>query len=194
MADTLPTQSQPGQPSLQPSRALSPAAVTAIVVGAFIATLTVAGLCAGVVSLGYPWARDAAGGASGMATKSAPMTQQGIVDWMTQRILAEVYAAVVDQVVQDEEVIEALGEPVETDIAAAELYRRVTGELDAASETMEFDIVGPKGRGVVRVVADAADATRMGAGGIQVVKITVTLEGGSVIDIKPPPGWNVQVR
>jgi hypothetical protein len=187
-------QSSPQAQGAQPSRALSPASVTAIVVGAFVGTLTVAGLCAGVVSLGYPWARDAAEEAESIVTKSPPMTQQSVVDWKTQRVLAEVYTAAVDHVVKNEAVIEQLGKPVETDIEAAELYRRVTGELDAASETMEFDIVGPKGRGAVRVVADGVDAARTGTGKVKVLKITVTLEDGSVIDVEPPPEWNLQVR
>ena len=194
MSDSLPHAAQPAN---QPrSRALSPAALTAIVIGAFLATLTMVGLCAGVVSLGYPSTRDLVEKAGGTAAVTQnPWTEQSIIDWMTQRVLSEVYTGAVDTVVADKAVIEQLGEPVETDIAASQLYRRgYPSDLMATSKTMEFDIIGPKGRGTVRVEATGDAAAQVGTGPIKILEITVTLEDGSVIDVDPPPEWNLKVR
>jgi hypothetical protein len=170
-----------------PSRALSPTALTAIVVGAFLATLTMVAICSGVVYFGYPAARNAVEAAGGTVPN---LVQPNVNDWWTQRVLSELYTGAIDKVVAHESVIEKLGEPVEPDINAQELFRREnTGALNGTSETIEFDVIGPRGRGTVNVEASGA-----GAGPIKVNAITVTLEDGSAIDIKPPPEWNINVR
>jgi Cytochrome oxidase complex assembly protein 1 len=181
-----PAEQQP-TPS-QPSRALSPAAVAALVIGAFLATIAVFGLCAGVVFLGTPAARDALEPITGPVPAVA--VNPNVNDWWTQRVLSEVYSGTVDKVIADKGVIEKLGEPIETDLASADLFRRLnTGELNSASETIEFDLLGPKTKGTVSVVAAG-----VGAGPIQVKEIKVTLEDGTVIDVNPPAEWNVNVR
>ena len=185
MSDNLPHAAQPA--NRPPSRALSPAAMTALVIGAFLATLTMVGICAGVVFLGYPAARSAVEAAGGTVPN---VVQPNVNDWWTQRVLSEVYTGAIDKVVAHEAVVEQLGDPVEPDIAAQELFRRVnTGALNATSETIEFDVLGPKGRGTVTV-----EAAGVGAGPIKVNAITVTLEDGSAVDVKPPAEWNVNVR
>ncbi len=145
-----------------------------------------AGICSGVLYFGFPTARDAVERA-GRVPNIVPSTAN---DWWTQRVLSEVYTGAIDKVVAHESVIEQLGDPVEPDIAAPELFRRVNaGALNATSETIEFEVIGPKGRGTVSV-----NAAGVGAGPIKVNTITVTLEDGSVIDVKPPAEWNVNVR
>jgi|GEM_PF-3078275 hypothetical protein len=181
-----PAEQQP-TPS-QPSRALSPTAVAALVIGAFLATIAVFGLCAGVVFLGTYAGRDAIEQVTGPVPAVA--VNPNVNDWWTQRVLSEVYSAVVDKVVADKGVMEKLGEPVETDLAATDLFRRLnTGELNSSSETIEFEIMGPKARGTASVVAAG-----VGAGPVQVKSIKVTLEDGTVVDVNPPPEWNINVR
>ncbi len=188
MSGNLPTPQQP--PTDRPSRALGAGAMAAIVVGAFLATLVMFGLCAGVFFVGGPRAREALE----QANIAVPTARPNWTDWMTQRVLSEVYTGTVDAVVEDQGVVEALGEPVETDVNAAELYVRVNaGDLDSQGEAIEFDVLGPKGRGTVRVTAKGVSNTGMN-GPIQIQEITVTLEDGTTIDVEPPPERNVQVR
>jgi len=193
----------------QPSRALSAGAVTAIVIGAFLASVAVFGLCAGVFTIGFPAAQTALRkanvpvpdvtlnpGGQVTITPAPPLAVNPAVnDWWTQRVLADVYTHAVDTVVADKMVIERLGDPVETDIAAEELYRRVnTGQLNTASETIEFDILGPKGRGTVSVVAAGAVGAGIGSGPVQYKEIHVTLDDGTVIDVPPPPEKQINIR
>lgn len=170
--------------SPQPSSALSGGAVAAIVTGAILATLTCAGVCAGIGYFAVPQAQTA-------IAKANQITQPPVVnDWWVSRVLSEVYTAALDTTVADESVIEHLGEPIETDISAPELFRRNrTGDLDGKSETIEFDILGPKGSAVVTV-----DVAGAGVGTMTVKSIRVTFSDGSEIDVAPPPPKDVQVR
>jgi hypothetical protein len=193
----------------EPSRGLSAGAVAAIVIGAFLASAAVFALCAGVVSLAFPAARTTLRqanvpvpyvsinpGGRVTITPAPPLAVNPAVnDWWTQRVLSDVYTLAVDTVVANETVIETLGDPVETDIAAVELYRRVnTGALNTASETIEFDILGPKGRGTVSVVAAGAVGAGIGSGPVQYKEIHVTLDDGTVIDVPPPPEKQINIR
>ena len=183
--------------------------MAAIVIGAFLASVAVFGLCAGVFTIGFPAAQTALRkanvpvpdvtinpGGQVTITPAQPLAVNPAVnDWWTQRVLADVYTHAVDTVVADKSVIERLGDPVETDIAAEELYRRVnTGALNTASETIEFDIFGPKGRGTVSVVAAGAVGAGIGSGPVQYKDIHVTLDDGTVIDVPPPPEKQINIR
>jgi hypothetical protein len=169
--------------SLQPSSALSGGSVAAIVIVALLATLTCAGVCAGVGYFAVPRAQTA-------IAKAKAIPQPPVNDWWVSRVLSEVYTAALDTTVADKTVVERLGEPIETDIAAPDLFRRTrTGDLDGMSETIEFDILGPKGTAVVTV-----DVAGAGAGTMTVKSIRVTFSDGSEIDVPPPPPKDVQVR
>ena len=141
-----------------------------------------------------PFVTTGARDAMAQANLPIPTPRPNWNDWMIQRVLSEVYSASVDVVVADERVIEELGDPVETDVNAAELFVRVNeGNLDAKGEAIEFEVLGPQGRGTVRVTATGAgDFGRNGP--IQVQEITVTLDDGTTIDVEPPPERTVQVR
>jgi len=193
----------------QSSRGLSAGAVAAVAIGAFLASAAVFALCAGVLTVGFPAAQTALRkanvpvpdvtinpGGQVTITPAQPLAVNPAVnDWWTQRVLADVYTHAVDSVVADKAVIERLGDPVETDIAAEQLYRRVnTGALDSASETIEFDILGPKGRGTVSVVAAGATGAGIGNGPVQYQEIHVTLDDGTVIDVPPPPEKQINIR
>jgi hypothetical protein len=170
------------QPPQSPS-GLSGGGVAAIAIVALLGSLTCAGVCAGIVSLAAPRAQSALQKAQAAARPPAN-------DWWVLRVLSEVYTAALDAAVADQAVIERLGEPIETDVAAVELFRRMrTGALNASSETIEFDIVGPKGTAVVTV-----DVAGAGAGPLRVQTIQVTFSDGSEIEVTPPPQRDVRVR
>jgi Cytochrome oxidase complex assembly protein 1 len=182
----------------QPSRSLSAGMVAALIIGALLASVTVFGLCAGLVLMGVPQAREALERADVPISQIAPaplvVLNADPNDWWTQRVLSDVYTAALDKVVADPAVIEKLGEPIETDIDAPTLYRRANmGGLNAGSETIEFDVQGPNGKGVVRAVVTGA-GVQMGAMPIQFTEFTVTLEDGSVIEIAPPEKFEVSIR
>jgi hypothetical protein len=209
---SAPEQNTP-QPQ-QASRALSAGAVAAIVIGAFLASVAVFGLCAGIISFAFPAAQTALRkanvpvpdvtinpGGQVTITPAQPMAVNPAVnDWWAERVLSDVYAHALDTVVANKTVIERLGDPVETDIAAETLYHRVnTGELNTASETIEFDILGPKGRGTVSVVvagAAGAAGAGIGSGPVQFKEIHVTLDDGTVsgTQIQSCPWQPLQVR
>lgn len=177
-------------PSPQASRALSPAAVTTIVIGAFVATLAVVGSCAGLVYLATPSVQDA----MERARMPGSMIRPNVNDWWTQRVLSEVYTSALDTVVADQAVQEKLGEPIETDVAAENLFVRVSeGELDDKEEAIEFDVLGPMGRGTVRVTTTGGSEMARSTS-IEIKSIAITLEDGTVIDIDPPAKRDVQVR
>jgi hypothetical protein len=106
-------------------------------------------------------------------------------DWITDRTLAPVYTTALDAVASNLQVIERLGdsiEPVQQDDTEA-LFRRLdSGSLKPGGETIEFDIKGSKGTGIVSVVA-----TGVANGEFRVAKITVTFSDGATIDVPPPP-------
>jgi hypothetical protein len=189
MSANQPVASQPtGQ---RPNRALSAGAIAALVVGALVASLAVFGLCAGLFFLGSLRVHDA------LEQANVPVlaVRPNVNDWWTQRVLSEVYTASVDALVADKGVIERLGDPVETDIAAEELFVRVnTGELDPKHEAIEFDVLGPKGRATVRVTASGVGEYSRGDTPLQIKEIMVTLDDGTSIEVEPPPQRNVQVR
>jgi hypothetical protein len=190
--------SQKNTPQQQPSRGLSAGMVAALVIGALLASVTVFGLCAGLVFVAVPQTREALERADVPISQIAPAPLVAVNadpnDWWTQRVLSDVYTAALDKVVADPAVIEKLGEPIETDIAAPTLYRRINvGGLAPGGETIEFDVQGPKGKGVVRTVVSGA-GVQMGPMPIQFREFTVTLEDGSVIEVAPPEKFEVSIR
>lgn len=130
-----------------------------------------------------------------------PIASPAVADWMTSRVLAPVYTVALDAVAANELVIERLGETIQPVLEEDELYRRTTsGEL-SGEETIEFDIQGEKGTGVVTVVAsskldgDNPVAPIMYDSGHRVVKITVTFSDGTKIEVPPPkeqPGMEIR--
>jgi len=170
------------QPPQSPG-GLSGGGVAAIAIVALLGSLTCAGVCAGVVYLAVPQAQSA-------LQKAKAVSGPPANDWWVSRVLSEVYTAALDTAVADKAVIERLGEPIETDVAAEDLFRRKrTGNLDPSSETIEFQILGPKGTAVVTV-----DVAGAGAGPLIVRSIQVTFSDESVIEVTPPPARDVKVR
>ncbi|MCI0357025.1 MAG: cytochrome c oxidase assembly factor 1 family protein [Planctomycetaceae bacterium] len=142
---------------------------------AFVATIFCAGGLIGVAYLCLPRAQDALERANLMPRGVAiPFNRSA---WMTQRVLGDVYKSSLDVVVADEQVIERLGEPIETDLAAPELYRRAArGTKLAREETIEYELIGPKARATVSVTAATSP--------MQIDEIKVTLEDGKVLELK----------
>jgi Cytochrome oxidase complex assembly protein 1 len=177
--------SQPIPPPKEP-RKQSGTLLAAIVIAVVLMMFGCGGACAGFLYLTVPQARQA------MRDANLPFPEIAVApaqnDWMTTRILSEVYTRALAVVVADKQVIERLGEPVLTDIEADELYRRTDMgalSLDGGEKEIQFDIKGPKGTGVVAV---------MSQGQTNITKITVTFGDGSSIDIPPPQPQPLMVR
>lgn len=128
-----------------------------------ILVLICGGLCAGCVI------------AVRLGTTAA---QKGIQEGFKFAQLDPAYVEAQQAVTADQQVIDRLGEPIET---VASWEREAEGDLQAAGETFQFDIKGPKGTGIVSVVA-----TRDGDV-FKARKITVTFADGTVV-VVPPPG------
>ena len=133
-----------GQAGQQPRGRWSALAVLAIVIGASATALVVAGLCAWLAYFDHSAAPEAV---AMTGRQASALSDRLFVDerWV-QRVLSEVYTAAVDKVVTDQSVMEKLGEPVETDVAAEALFRRDRkGDFSTKGEAIAFDVIGPKG-------------------------------------------------
>jgi hypothetical protein len=124
---------------------------------------------------------------------AAPVMPPGVNDWWIQRSLAPVYPAALDAVAQNPAVIERLGEGVEPLDDAERLYRiKNTGEpltnlppgTLPGSQTIEFDIKGPKGAAVVRVTATSGNVNFGGT--FMAKEITVILADGTELVVPAP--------
>jgi Cytochrome oxidase complex assembly protein 1 len=172
--------SQPLPPPKEPSRN-SGTLLAAIIIAVVLMVIGCAGACAGFFYLATPRVQVALQQANvqlpDLGLPSVPMPSTAN-DWMTTRMLTEVYTKALWAVTADKNVIERLGDPLQTDIEAEDLYRRInTGTFDMAGETIEFDILGSKGKGIVTV--ESKDQ-------VNITKITVTLDDGSKLEVEPP--------
>ncbi len=97
--------------------------------------------------------------------------------------LSPAYVQALESAQENEAVTARLGEPVTTDEGEGEgikwpYKRQGKGNLNAAGETLQFDIKGPKGKGVVTVVAKA------GSEGIyEPSRITVLFEDAITVEV-----------
>jgi hypothetical protein len=114
---------------------------------------------------------------------------------MVNRTLGPVYSTALDAVATNEKVMEQLGDPIEPveQPDPTLLFRRTnSGDISGEAETIEFDVKGPKGTAVARVIAGmpATDSPPAAPGSFpdqfRVEKITVTLKDGTTIDVPPP--------
>jgi len=117
-------------------------------------------------------------------------------DWMVMEMLAKAYTKAIDAVAADKRVIERLGEPIEAASDSEKLFRRGrSGSLSpiGEDEKFEFDISGPKGKAMVRVISNmpqqgpvSVPASLYSPEGFQPLKITVKFEDSSEIEVTPP--------
>lgn len=110
-------------------------------------------------------------------------------EWIAMAQLTPAYSAAVDAVAADSRVLEKLGEPIEPVNQVEQLFRRQkSGNWDRSDETIEFDIQGPKGKAVVRVLAGQLLKSEMPAtfGGMQPKSISVVLEDGTELHVVLP--------
>jgi hypothetical protein len=126
--------------------------------------LTCGGLCAGCVIIGQ---------------RTAATVGKAVGEFATHLALIPAFAATQQAVDNDPQVIDRLGQPIET---LAMPTRQNTGELKPAGETFQYDIRGPKGTAIVSGVATADSPT----GPWRVSTITVRFTDGSVITVSVP--------
>jgi hypothetical protein len=116
-------------------------------------------------------------------------TKSSALDWWTSRVLSQVYTVALDQVVADEDVIELLGEPIEVDYAAEELFiRKRTGNLNLSEEAIAFEIKGSKQSATVTVLAATPEQQ------LRIREIRVTAADGQTIFVDPPMDEQITIR
>lgn len=156
------------------------------ILGVVFGSLTLWSLCAGIAYVALNGTPAALGPAAGFGKLAA---QPGAMDWWTSRVLSQVYTVALDQVVSDPDVIELLGEPIEVDYSAEELFvRKGTGQLNEQSESIAFDIKGSKASATVTVVATTPQQR------MQIREIRVTTEDGQTIQVTPPEPEQFTIR
>jgi hypothetical protein len=121
------------------------------------------GVCAGCVYL---------------ARSSVGVVQKGLEEGVKFVQLAPAYKEANLAVMNNEQVIDRLGEPIEPTEATPLFRHDGKGPLNKSGETFQFDVKGPKGTGIVSVVA-TGDADNV----FHPAKITVTFSDGSVVDV-----------
>ena len=163
--------------------------LAAIIIAVVLMVFGCAGACAGFFYLATPQAKMAMEKANvqlpnlGLPNVTA---RQNVNDWMTTRMLSEVYTKSLAVVVANKEVIERLGDPLQIDIEAEEMYRRInTGAFDESGETIEFDILGSKGKGVVTV--ESKDQ-------VNIEKVTVKFDDDTTLEVTPPDPMPFMLR
>lgn len=110
--------------------------------------------------------------------KSATVVQKGIEEGFKTIQLTVAYGETLELVSDYESIVDRLGEPVEPVAAMPPFRHENKGQLNKSGETIQFDVKGPKGTGIVSVVA-TGDAEGM----FHPAKITVTFTDGSVVDV-----------
>jgi hypothetical protein len=149
-------------------------------------SLTLWSLCAGFAYVALNGTPAGLGPAAGLGKLAV---QPGAMDWWTSRVLSQVYTVALDQVASDPDVIELLGEPIEVDYSSEELFvRKGTGQLNAQTETIAFDIKGSQGSATVTVVATTPQQM------MQIREIRVTTENGQTIEVTPPEPEQFTIR
>jgi hypothetical protein len=163
----------------------------AFILAVVFGSLALWSLCAGIayVSLhGAPGTLPVPPGLGQVAARRSGL------DWWTARVLSEVYTAALDHVVTDSDVIDLLGEPIEVDYDAEELFsRRGTGELNSQSETITFEIKGSKASATVTVVAATPQQPVLGQQ-LKINEISVTTTDGQQIFVDPPAPEQMTIR
>jgi len=157
-----------------------------------VSLLCCAGVCGGLSFVYYRTPRALAKVRAAIdeqitATLVAPNWAE---DWIAMEMLARAYTASLDVVAAYKEVIERLGRPIEPENESDQLFRRERkGNVTAEDEKIEYDIRGPKGKAVVRVVSNMsarAPISPYSSQGFQPKQFTVVLSDGSEIEVKPP--------
>jgi hypothetical protein len=113
--------------------------------------------------------------------RTSRVVGKGLEEFAKSAALAPAYLSAMQAAISDPQVIDRLGEPITQTDHMVPYRRQGEGELRPAGETLQFDIRGPKGTGIVSVVAIKGDD-----GAFHAAKITVTFGDGSVVDVPTP--------
>jgi len=111
-----------------------------------------------------------------------PPTPKWEDDWVAMHALTAVYTAVVDAAVSNPQLIERLGEPMETVDNDSALFRRERKGMLDAQEAFEFDLQGPKGKATIHV--ECSTSAQLGLH--QPVKVIAKSEDGSELELPAP--------
>jgi Na+-translocating ferredoxin:NAD+ oxidoreductase RnfG subunit len=160
--------SMPNQPA-PPSRGGNKVLMIVLIVLAVLA-VGCCGLCGGCYVMTRTVVKKADKSISAIMEEAAKTAQ-----------LAPAYLDAMRAVETNQAVIDRLGEPITQADTMKPFEREAEGELKPAGETIQFDVKGPKGTGIVSLVAVAETG-----GNFHPAKITVTFEDGSVVDVPTP--------
>jgi hypothetical protein len=157
--------SHPSQYSPPPQQSggggMSVVVIVLVVLGVLL--VVCGGLCAGCVYF---------------VGRSATVVQKGIEEGFKTAQLAVAYSDAFELVKENEQVLDRLGEPIEPVVAMPPYRHEGTGPLNKSGETIQFDVKGPTGTGIVSVVATGDEQ-----GIFHPAKVTVTFGDGSVVDV-----------
>ena len=161
--------SMPGQVEPQLPRSSGSSALKIVLIILAIMLVVCGGLCAGCLVV---------------AQRAGTAFKTTLEESLQSMQLAVVFGEAMQVVKENAAVAERLGEPIE---AADEpgrgewpYKRQGEGDLKPDGETLQFDVKGPKGKGIVTVLAK-----RDSEGLYRPVTITVMFEDASSIDVPP---------
>jgi hypothetical protein len=160
--------SVPGQYDPPPPRSGGSSTLKIVLIVLAVLIIGCGGLCAGCVFI---------------AKSAGTALQESLKEGLQSLQLAAVFVQTLEAVKENPVVVERLGEPIATDESEGvklPYKRQGDGELNPAGETLQFDVKGPKGKGIVTVLAKADSE-----GLYKATKITVMFEDASSIEVPP---------
>jgi len=118
------------------------------------------------------------GGCYLVARKAGTAIGKGLEEGVKYVQLMPAYVEAQQAVASHQPAIDRLGEPIEPAATASPFRHEGKGPLNKSGETIQFDVKGPKGTGIVSVVA-TGDENNI----FHPAKITVTFSDGTVVDV-----------
>lgn len=161
--------SVPGQFDPPPPKSGGNSTLKIVLIVLAVLILGCGGLCAGCLVI---------------ANKAGTAFKATLEEGLQSMQLAVVYTQALESVKENTAVVERLGEPI-TPADSGEgiklpYKRQGEGQLNPAGETLQFDVKGPKGKGIVTALAKPDSQ-----GLYRATKITVMFEDASSIEVPP---------
>jgi hypothetical protein len=159
--------SVPGQYDPPPPKSGGTSVLKIVLIVLAVLILGCGGLCAGCLVI---------------AKKAGTAFKASLEEGLQSMQLAVVFAQATEAVKENAAVVERLGEPItpaDSDEGIKWPYKRQgVGELNPAGETLQFDVKGPKGKGIVTALAKPDSE-----GLYKATKITVMFDDASSIEV-----------
>jgi hypothetical protein len=161
--------SVPGQYDPPPQKSGGTYVLNIVLIVLAVLILGCGGLCAGCLVI---------------ANRAGTAFKASLEEGLQSMQLAVVYTQAMESVKENAAVVERLGEPIapadEGEGIKWPYKRQGTGELNPDGETLQFDVKGPKGKGIVTALAKPDSE-----GLYRATNITVMFDDSSSIDVPP---------